>query len=469
MRRRGRSGDVAALRRELEARQAELDAAHAVRQRLEEELEGRRIALEQSSSMLAARQAELEAVVAERARVEARLRAEGRRREDLASQMELALGQVKGDLERLGRSRTWRWGHGLARLARRLTFRREITEGAVAAALQRIEAIEDRRRALSMVAEPVQLVEPPRAPRPELGPGEPPSFCIKLGADAGSGERALAEAVRRELERKGHRCLLQVLDEWDASEDFAYDVALHVKGTARHTPAPGRFNVLWSISHPEMLTGAACDGYDLVCVASEPFAERLGTQTQTPVVTIEQATDPDVFFPEHDPAFAHELVFVGDAREAMGRILRDLLPTDRDLAVFGGHWEGWIDERHVRSEAVPNGDLRKVYSSAGIVLHDHWDDMREHGFVSRGIYDALACGAFVISDHVPELSRRFEGAVQTYETPEELRRLVERYAGAAEERRELARRGRELVLERHTFAHRVDELLAAVRLRWRTS
>ena len=41
------------------------------------------------------------------------------------------------------------------------------------------------------------------------------------------------------------------------------------------------------------------------------------------------------------------------------------------------------------------------------MLADHWDDMREHGFISNRIYDALACGAVVVSDDVAGLDGRF--------------------------------------------------------------
>ena len=63
----------------------------------------------------------------------------------------------------------------------------------------------------------------------------------------------------------------------------------------------------------------------------------------------------------------------------------------RDLGQPAG--TGLIDTSRVMAEHVPNDELRHVYSSAGIVLNDHWDDMREHGYISNRVYDALACGA----------------------------------------------------------------------------
>jgi spore maturation protein CgeB len=110
---------------------------------------------------------------------------------------------------------------------------------------------------------------------------------------------------------------------------------------------------------------------------------------------------------------------------------------------------------------LPTEEVRKAYSSAAIVLNDHWDDMREYGFISNRIYDALACGALVISDHLPELPQRFGDAVVTYEHAAELTELVEHFLENPEERARRGDRGRAIVRE-HTFVHRVDALLGEV-------
>ena len=248
-----------------------------------------------------------------------------------------------------------------------------------------------------------------------------PSFCIKIGAPDWEqaqrwGDLHFARAVERELRRRGHRCRIQVLEEWESADGLAHDVVLHLKGLSRHHPRPGQFNVLWCISHPAELTAEECDGYDLVAIASEPFAEHMRARTSTPVIVLEQATDPRVFYPDPDPDPANhrDLVYVANSRNVLRTIMRDLLPTDLDLAVYGANWDGLIDTRYVVSEHVPNEELRRIYSSAKVVLADHWDDMREHGFVSNRVYDALACGAVVVSDDVRALAGRFGGAVRTY-------------------------------------------------------
>jgi hypothetical protein len=292
-------------------------------------------------------------------------------------------------------------------------------------------------------------------------------FCVNIAAPHWNaapswGDLHFARAIQQELARRGHPCAIHTMDGWDATRAGDYDVVLHLKGLHAYEGSPDHLNVLWSISHPDLLTIAECDAADLVLVASESFAAAIAAQTRTPVAVLDQATDPEVFLPERDRAHARELVFVGNSRNVMRRILADLLPTERDLAIWGGGWDELVDPRHLAGTYLPNDQVRRAYASAGIVLNDHWDDMREHGFLSNRLYDAVAAGGFVISDHIDGIEERFGGAVVTYRTADELHALVEHYLANPRERAERAAAGRELVLARHTFAHRVDDLLARV-------
>jgi len=298
------------------------------------------------------------------------------------------------------------------------------------------------------------------------------TFCLKIGAPNREaaprwGDLHFAESVADELRRRGHRALVQTLDEWEDEAGLSYDVVVHLKGLSRFHPKPGQFNVLWSISHPAELTGEECDGYDLVAVASALFAEQLKERTTTPVVVLEQAADPWVMYPDPREQLAHELVYVANSRNVLRPIARDLLGTEHDLAIWGANWDGLIDTSRVIGEHIPNSALRQVYSSADIVLNDHWDDMREHGYISNRVYDALACGALVLSDDVPGLAERFGEAVVVYRSAEELRELIERLLADPAERRRRAELGRAAVLREHTFAHRVERLLSIVEERVR--
>jgi len=280
------------------------------------------------------------------------------------------------------------------------------------------------------------------------------------------GDTHFARALADELARRGHAARIEVVAEWDAPERPPADATIHLRGLWPYVPRrDGRdeLNVLWNISHPDLVTSAECDAFDLVLTPSARHAEELAQRTSTSVHVLEQATDPVVFFPEHDPAHARELVFVGNSRGIFRPILQDLLPTEHDLAVWGQGWGGMLPAGVLAGQHLPNDEVRRAYASAAIVLNDHWDDMRAQGIVSNRIFDALACGALVVSDHLPEIAERFGDAVVTYRTPDELRAQVEALLADPQQRAERAARGRAEVLAHHTFRHRVDALLDALK------
>jgi spore maturation protein CgeB len=86
--------------------------------------------------------------------------------------------------------------------------------------------------------------------------------------------------------------------------------------------------------------------------------------------------------------------------------------------------------------------------------------MRAEGFLSNRLYDALACGAFVVSDDVEGIETEFDGAVAVYRVRDELEPLIARYLADPAARRAQAEHGRRIVLERHTFDRRATTLRA---------
>ena len=274
------------------------------------------------------------------------------------------------------------------------------------------------------------------------------------------GDYFFARGLQRYLERAGHPTRLHFLREWASPAAARDDVAVHLFGLKEAPTHRGQVNVLWQISHPDLATPELYERYDHVFVASERFAARMADQVSVPVESLHQATDPERFRPLPGGPH-HELLFVASSRKVRRRIVDDLADTKYDLAIYGRDWTPDLaNGRFVKGEVVKNAELARYYSAADIVLNDHWDDMRIEGFLSNRLYDALACGAFVVSDLVDGIEDEFDGAVATYGSQPELEPLIARYLADPGERQRLADHGRSIVLERHTFDHRVQALCA---------
>jgi GT2 family glycosyltransferase len=272
------------------------------------------------------------------------------------------------------------------------------------------------------------------------------------------GDYHLARSLQRSLERAGHPTRLQILPDWESPVAARDDIAVHLFGLKEAPTHRGQVNILWQISHPDLATPELYGRYDHVFVASDLFATRMAERVSVPVTALHQATDPERFRPEPGGPH-HELLFVANSRKVHRRIVDDLAGTNHDLAIYGGKWTpDLVEQRFVKGELIPNSELARYYTAADIVLNDHWDDMLAEGFISNRLYDALACGAFVISDHIDGIEAEFDGAVVTYADRAELALLVERYLADPDERRRRGGHGREVVLERHTVERRAHAL-----------
>lgn len=275
-----------------------------------------------------------------------------------------------------------------------------------------------------------------------------------------SGDWHFAADLARALEAAGHQVVTQTEEEVDDLRGRVCDVHLVLRGLAPVRPTPGQAHVLWVISHPEALTADECDRADLVLVASRRFADDLRSRTTTPIEVMWQATDPVRFAPGTvDPGHRHGITVVANTRGVRRAAVDDALAAGLDPLVHGQGWAGLVDPALLCSEYVAPDALPGVYRSADIVLNDHWETMRRWGFVSNRILDVLACGTPVVSDHLPEIGELFDDLVPTWTDPEELGRVVERMRRDPAETAAHAADARRRVIEHHTFARRVDQLV----------
>lgn len=272
------------------------------------------------------------------------------------------------------------------------------------------------------------------------------------------GDYYVSLGLKKEFQRKGYEVILQVLPEWSGEDDARCDVVIVLRGLSRYHPKEQHFNIMWNISHPDEVTIEEYNQYQHVFIASDFWAQKIAQEVDVPVEAMLQCTDPEIFYPDHDDKYNHDLLFVGNSRKVYRKILRDLLPTDKDLAVYGTNWKGFIDKKYIKGEQIPNKELRKAYSSCKILLNDHWEDMMEKGFISNRIFDAFSCGAFIISDKVKGAEDVFGDAIVTYEDREELKLLIEDYLNNKKKRLDKSQNSLTNVINEHTYQKRVERV-----------
>lgn len=291
-------------------------------------------------------------------------------------------------------------------------------------------------------------------------------WALKVASPAGErrelwGDTHFARSLAGALRDIGQQVVV------DHREDFARhsghhdDVVLVLRGLETFQPAYGQVNLAWVISHPELLSQREAASYDRVLAASHSWADKMSRRWSLRIDPLLQATDPELFHPDRGRTDEGEpVVFVGGSRQHYRQIVRHSVTSGLPLSVYGSDWEELIPRHLIKGTFVPNGDLGALYASAGVVLNDHWEDMRREGFLSNRLFDAVASGARVISDDVAGLDGMFESSVQVATDAASLARLVrndplDHTFGTDEERRRVAGK----VHREHSFHQRATRLL----------
>jgi GT2 family glycosyltransferase len=293
-------------------------------------------------------------------------------------------------------------------------------------------------------------------------------WAIRIGADFSPGgdrwgDVPFADSLAMGLRRLGQEVFVERRLFQERPMSYLDDVTLTLRGRYPIRPQPGRVNILWVISRPDLIRADELLGYDLVFAASPVWARHMEQRTRRPVHVLLQATDPLKFhMADGSGSASGDVVFVGGAREPIGRqVVADVRSTGVPVRVWGPYWDSYVEPHEFVADFISNDDVAEVYRSARLVLNDHFEDMADWGFVNNRVFDAVASGARVLSDHVSGLEELFGGAARTYRSEADLASIlgdVETHFADAAQRRAIA----ESVAREHSFDTRAESLLSAV-------
>ena len=264
------------------------------------------------------------------------------------------------------------------------------------------------------------------------------------------GDFHLAYGLKKYFERRGYRTIIQCKIEWNYY-GRKKDIALVLRGLNKYIPNPDQLNIMWLISHPNDITISELALFNQVYVASSKFAKKLNRNSTLNTKVLYQCTDLELFYPIVNQKKNFELLFVGNSRNVFRQILRDIIPTRYRLKVFGWGWDSFINKDFIGGTLILNSQLNDTYNRTSILLNDHWQDMKENGFISNRIFDGVASGAIIVTDKISELEALFPESVFCYETKEELGTLIHTLLKSSSKIRS--------DIGQHTFENRVNTLI----------
>jgi len=190
------------------------------------------------------------------------------------------------------------------------------------------------------------------------------------------------------------------------------------------------------------------------------------------------AADPEVHFPVPIDAGATErwgaeVAFVGSFYPERAELLEAF--TGFRLGIWGPGWAERLPRGDPLRACLRGGSLRpeewrQVYSAADIVISLTGSGGKRFPAekvyqVSPRTFEVLACGGFYLVERKRDLEALFGDRTHLvmFGSTTQAVELARRYLHEPEERRRIARQGREHVLARHTYDHRAREMLAVVR------
>ncbi len=275
----------------------------------------------------------------------------------------------------------------------------------------------------------------------------------------GWGEYHLAQGLAAALSRRGVEAAVQPREAWDDRPTGQVDFVLW--GLRQEYPhRKDRPAFFWLLYGGETLTEVEAALTEHVFVASRPMARRLARQWGGGKASaLLQGFDAAAMSPD-GPAEAHGALYV--ANNFRNRLRPTVKWADEQkvaIEVYGRNWRDTPAEPYLKDEAIPNAELARHYRGAGVVLNDHRNAMGRQGFVSNRIFDALACGAPVVSDPVAGVPDDMAPWVQVCEAPEQFAPAVSdalaEDAARRSERRAFARDA----MGRHSLDARVATIL----------
>ena len=213
--------------------------------------------------------------------------------------------------------------------------------------------------------------------------------------------------------------------------------------------------------------------YDYIFVYDTYYVEKIKKRGITNVEYLPLAADPKRYRKieigeEDSKTYGYDICFVGVPYPNRIAILDSL--KHYNLGVFGDGWTKYFYQKGQRVPSYYRGKatgekVLKIYLSSKIVLNIHDPEARE-GLNTR-TFDILACGASEIVDYKKSLEMHFKVGEEifAFKNNKELINSINYYFKNDDLLRKISDKGRQRVLNEHTWFHRVNSLINIIKER----
>lgn len=238
-------------------------------------------------------------------------------------------------------------------------------------------------------------------------------------------------------------------------------------------------HIYWAIEDPVSFNLSLAYGKNSVLVGTtcEEWIDEIYRPAGVKAISLPFACNPEWHKPgSYVPQLAHKLSFMGNNYEAHGyrkegynTMFRPLLHYNTDIVFYGG--PEWIDPNytfHVEESRykgyLPYEELPNLCASSKFILGVHSVNGSKT-MQSMRTFEVLGCGGFFLTHHSTAIEAMFRNHVHLVwsTNKEETFAMHEWYSAREEARKAIAEQGRRFVYENHTYKHRAEAIIAALK------
>nr|WP_295972088.1 glycosyltransferase [uncultured Bacillus sp.] len=241
-------------------------------------------------------------------------------------------------------------------------------------------------------------------------------------------------------------------------------------------------SAIWFTEDPYYMdqTSMLASYFDIIFTIDSATLEFYQKNGHKEVHALSLATEPTVYIPKDvEESFKSDICMVGFPYPDRIHLIQYLLQhTDFRIKVVG-KWRKalTIYQRHPRLVIhegwVEPAMAADFFNGAGIVLNTHRpynlkQNQNRFSIVGRNInnrsFDVAACAAFQLIEFKEDLPKHFkvDEEIVSFHDYQELTKKLHYYLEHEEERRNIAENARKRVLQDHTFANRLNQMIEII-------
>jgi len=210
------------------------------------------------------------------------------------------------------------------------------------------------------------------------------------------------------------------------------------------------------VSHPGFLF------YDLIFAPSKPALEYINKKSNKKSFLLPIATNTAKFNGRvtQKKEYLCDYCFTGSYWNYPREIIDMLEPEEipYTFKLFGKNWDKIDKFKKYNQGFINYSKLPEIYKSTKIVIDDANCATKKYGAVNSRVFDALACGALIITNGEIGAKETFNGKLPVFRSKKELSYLIGYYLSNDNERSAKIKELQKFVLDNHTYINRAKTL-----------